>query len=108
METASSTTLVSTLDTSIITQTLFAEFLAATIDAQTFMREDYLRTAFQMFDSDKSGKIDANELKQLLEGEEFKDVYTKEQLEQAIAEVDDNGDGEIDFEEFMTMMKQIA
>ena len=78
------------------------------MDAQTFMREDYLRTAFQMFDSDKSGKIDANELKMLLEGEEFKDVYTKEQLEQAIAEVDDNGDGEIDFEEFMTMMKQIA
>ena len=51
------------------------------MDAQTFMREDYLRTAFQMFDSDKSGKIDASELKQLLEGEEFKDVYTREQLE---------------------------
>ena len=78
------------------------------MDAQTFMREDYLRTAFQMFDTDKSGKIDASELKQLLEGEEFKGVYTREQLEQAIAEVDDNGDGEIDFAEFMTMMKQIA
>jgi len=28
----------------------YTEFLAATMDAQTFMREDYLRTAFQMFD----------------------------------------------------------
>jgi Ca2+-binding EF-hand superfamily protein len=28
-------------------------------------------------------------------------------LKQAIREVDENGDGEIDFEEFVTMMKSI-
>lgn len=41
------------------------------MDAQTFMREDYLKTAFAMFDSDGSGKIDQGELLQLLGGEEF-------------------------------------
>lgn len=30
----------------------YTEFLAATIDANIFMREEYLRTAFSMFDMD--------------------------------------------------------
>ena len=67
------------------------------MSTQTFLREDYLKTAFQMFDQDNSGKIDTKELHTLLAGEEFKDVYTEEQLHKAIKEVDENGDGEIDF-----------
>ena len=42
------------------------------------MREEYLKTAFRMFDTDNSGKIDKDELNKLLCGEEFKDVYTRE------------------------------
>lgn len=71
------------------------------MSAQTFLKENYLKTAFRMFDKDNSGKIDSTEIGALLSGEEFKDVYTKGQLEAAIKEVDSNGDGEIDFEEFM-------
>lgn len=85
----------------------YTEFLAATMDAQTFLKEDYLRTAFAMFDSDGSGKIDKVELNRLLAGEEFKDVYTEKQLNQAIEEIDQDGDGEIDFEEFMAMMRGV-
>ena len=48
------------------------------MDATTFLRESYLKTAFQMFDKDGSGKIDSDELLQLLAGDEFKDVYTQE------------------------------
>ena len=77
------------------------------MEAQTFMKEEYLKSAFQMFDADGSGKIDQSELAKLLEGEEFKGIYTQEQLQEAISEVDDNGDGEIDFEEFMTMMRNV-
>ena len=40
----------------------YTEFLAATMDAQIFLRNDYLRTAFDMFDKDKSGKIDIGEI----------------------------------------------
>jgi len=67
------------------------------MDANTFLRESYLKTAFQMFDTDNSGKIDSQEILQLLAGDEFRDMYTQEQLDAAIAEVDENGDGEIDF-----------
>jgi calcium-dependent protein kinase len=44
----------------------YTEFIAATIDANIYMREDYLRTAFDMFDTDKSGKIDNEEIVRLL------------------------------------------
>ena len=50
----------------------YTEFLAATMDAQVFMREENLRQAFMMFDKDGSGKIDATEIRALLEGEDFK------------------------------------
>ena len=44
----------------------YSEFLAATMDDQIYMREDYLRTAFKMFDKDGSGKIDSQEVVALL------------------------------------------
>ena len=72
------------------------------------MREENLRTAFAMFDSDGSGKIDAHEVQILLEGEEFKDQISKDSLNKIIREVDVNGDGEIDFEEFLSMMRNFA
>ena len=56
------------------------EFLAATMDAQVFMREENLRAAFQMFDTDNSGKMDANEVKVLLEGDDYKDQVSQEQI----------------------------
>ena len=49
----------------------YTEFIAATIDANVFMREDYLRTAFNMFDSDGSGKIDNEEVIGLLQRDEL-------------------------------------
>ena len=85
----------------------YTEFIAATIDAQIFMREENLRTAFMMFDTDNSGKIDASEVKNLLGGDEYKDQISANQIEGIIAEVDANGDGEIDFEEFLLMMRKI-
>lgn len=36
----------------------YTEFIAATLDANIFMNEGYLRQAFNMFDKDGSGKID--------------------------------------------------
>lgn len=45
---------------------------------------------------------------QLLTGEDFKDELSKEQIQQVIKEVDTNGDGEVDFEEFIIMMRSLV
>lgn len=84
----------------------YTEFIAATIDTNVFMRDDYLKTAFQMFDKDGSGKIDNEEVVALLQGEDLKSLVSKEAIQTAMKEIDENGDGEIDFEEFSLMMKK--
>lgn len=84
----------------------YTEFIAATMDQQTFMRNDYLKTAFDMFDKDKSGKIDKQELIGILQGEDMQNTVPSDQLLKYIEEVDENGDGEIDFEEFQEMMEK--
>ncbi len=59
-----------------------------------------------MFDSDKSGFIDATEIKELIGG--LGNLVSPDAIEAAIKEIDVNGDGEIDFEEFLEMMKTAA
>ena len=84
----------------------YTEFLAATMDANIYLREDYLKTAFQMFDKDNSGKIDNHEVIDLLQGDDLSNLVSKDAIGKAMAEIDANGDGEIDFDEFMAMMKK--
>jgi len=82
----------------------YTEFLAAAMDQQTYMRNDYMRTAFNMFDMDGSGSIERQELIQILQSEDMAGVVPKDELIKYMNEVDTNGDGEIDFEEFCEMM----
>lgn len=76
------------------------------MDAAIYMRDDYLRTAFDMFDKDGSGKIDKHELMGILSSDDIKGHVPKEQLFKYLDEIDQNGDGEIDFEEFQEMMEK--
>lgn len=82
----------------------YTEFLAATIDERIYLREDYLRTAFNMFDKDGSGKIDNEEVQALLQGEGLNFLVSKDAIDRAMKDIDKNGDGEIDFNEFKQMM----
>ena len=55
----------------------YCEFLAVTMDEQIYLREDYLRTAFAMFDKDSSGKIDSQEVVALLSGDGLENIISK-------------------------------
>ena len=83
----------------------YTEFIAATLDSQVYLKEEYLMAAFQMFDTDGSGSIDNDEVIKLLQGDELAGLASKEAINKAMKEIDANGDGEIDFEEFKLMMK---
>ena len=84
----------------------YTEFIAATLDSQIYMKEEYLKAAFNMFDKDGSGKIDNDEVLELLRGDELKILASKDSVAKALKEIDGNGDGEIDYEEFKEMMKR--
>lgn len=100
--------LLKAADTDNSGQIDYTEFIAATLDAQTYMRDDYLRTAFDIFDKDGSGKIDAEEIVQILGSGEVQmdNMPNKETIEKYITENDENGDGQIDFKEFCEMMQK--
>ena len=74
-----------------------SEWLIAVIDKQKLLTEERMRTIFSLFDRDGGGTIDSNEIKDLLsQGQEIEhDVWA-----QVIDEVDENGDGVVNFEEF--------
>jgi hypothetical protein len=61
-----------------------------------------IREAFDLFDTDGSGTIDAKELKVAMRALGFEPK--KEEIKKMIADIDKDGSGSIDFQEFMTMM----
>ncbi|MCD9639297.1 putative calcium-binding protein cml13 [Datura stramonium] len=61
-----------------------------------------IREAFDLFDTDNSGTIDAKELNVAMRALGFE--ATEEEINRMIAEVDKDGSGAIDFDEFVHMM----
>jgi len=54
-----------------------------------------------MIDKDKSGSLSPDEIKEFLC---FDETINPKEVEDMIAEADENGDGEIQFDEFCNMM----
>jgi calcium-dependent protein kinase len=80
----------------------YTEFIAATMERNLYLKEEKLWSCFKMFDKDGSGKISAAELKDVL-GEDTIG-HDMSYWETMIKEADLNGDGEIDYNEFIKMM----
>lgn len=64
--------------------------------------EEELREAFKVFDKDGNGYISASELKQVMAS--LGEKLTPDELSEMMREADANGDGQISYEEFVTMM----
>jgi len=88
----------------------YTEFIAATIERNAYIKEDACWAAFRTFDLDGDGVITKEELRHILTGEsdntKLKKVVGDHTLAEMISEVDENGDGQIDFDEFMAMMQR--
>jgi len=68
----------------------------------TEQKRQEIKEAFELFDTDGSGTIDAKELNVAMRALGFE--MTEEQIRQMIADVDKDGSGTIDFDEFVHMM----
>jgi len=84
----------------------YTEFLAAAMDKKVYLKEETVWAAFRVFDRDGDGKITQAELKQVLSAGNMDEIATATQIQELMKDVDQNGDGEIDFKEFMEMMKK--
>merc|ERR1719473_2053544 len=63
-----------------------------------------IKEAFELFDTDGSGSIASNELKVAMKALGFEPK--KGEIEKMIHSVDDDGDGEMDYDDFERMMEQ--
>jgi len=66
--------------------------------------EAEMKSAFGVFDHDGSGTISLDELRKVMQS--FGEILTDEELDTMIKEVDTDGDGQIDYKEFMQFMLQ--
>jgi calcium-dependent protein kinase len=81
----------------------YTEFISASIEKSVYLNEEKLKDAFKLFDADNSGKISRAEIEKVL----HMDKQSKE-IDAIMDKHDKNKDGEIDFEEFLGMMKELA
>merc|ERR1712005_100415 len=63
---------------------------------------DEIREAFNLFDGDQSGAIDVRELKAAMRALGFE--VKNEELKKMVSDVDNDGNGTIEFAEFLQMM----
>eukprot|EP00091_Calanus_sinicus_P017097 TRINITY_DN36897_c0_g1_i1.p1 TRINITY_DN36897_c0_g1~~TRINITY_DN36897_c0_g1_i1.p1 ORF type:complete len:111 (-),score=54.26 TRINITY_DN36897_c0_g1_i1:31-363(-) len=81
----------------------FDEFLGMMKQkAQESDEDSDLREAFQIFDRDRNGYIDRNELKKVVSM--LGTMLTKEEVEDFMKEADVDGNGKLDYDEFVKMM----
>merc|ERR1740123_379601 len=82
----------------------YTEFLATMIDQKVYIQRDVCWAAFRTFDLDGDGRITKEELGKVLNGNNVVEALGAERIDRMIREVDSNGDGCVDFEEFCAMM----
>ena len=78
----------------------YTEFLAATLDKKTYLKKERLFEAFCVFDKDNSGHISKQEIMEVLKTEKSQE----KEIEKYIKAADKNGDGVIDYREFLEHM----
>ncbi|XVF28750.1 hypothetical protein REPUB_Repub15cG0057300 [Reevesia pubescens] len=68
--------------------------------------EEELKEAFKVFDKDQNGYISATELRHVMIN--LGEKLTDEEVEQMIKEADLDGDGQVNYEEFVKMMTAVG
>lgn len=90
----------------------YTEFCAAALGAKIYHREEVVWAAFKTFDVDSSGAVSVGDLQKVLEHADMQHHWSPEVCAQAsealVREFDQDGDGQITFEEWKVMMKRCS
>jgi len=80
----------------------YSEFISALIEKKEYLKEETLMEIFKTLDKDNKGKINKDDIKKILN----KQNLDENEYKQFIDKFDLNGDGEIDYYEFITNMNK--
>lgn len=83
----------------------YSEFLAAAMNRKKVLTQDVLWTAFNVFDKNGDGVISKPELKAVLCNGSVQNAMSQQMINELMREVDTDGSGGIDFEEFMHVVR---
>ncbi|UKK00739.1 calmodulin-domain protein kinase [Theileria orientalis] len=81
----------------------YSEFITGCIDKSTLLSKERLKLAFSTFDADGSGKISKKEITEIFGLCKLPDSWST-----LLEDIDINHDGEIDFDEFVSMLNQVS
>jgi calcium-dependent protein kinase len=82
----------------------YTEFLASSFDKSILIKEERLASLFKSLDLDSSGKINKDELKAFMCHDPEMKNKPEDYWDSIIKEADVNGDGEIDYGEFVELI----
>ena len=85
----------------------YEEFVRAAVSKKNFINDNILKFAFKYFDKDNSGEITRGELESVFKQGITDKSKMQKALDNIINEVDQNGDGIIQFNEFVDIMKKM-
>ena len=78
----------------------YTQLISALVEQKTYLKEEKLKDVFERIDKDKNGKISNNDFLVFLKLKK----NNEKDIEKYVKEFDLNGDGEIDYDEFLKMM----
>lgn len=82
----------------------YSEWVVATINKNQLLSDEKMKQAFDLFDKDGGGTISSSEIKEVLG---IGKHSTKKIWDEIVQEVDIDGDGEISYVEFKSMMEKL-
>lgn len=82
----------------------YTEFIASFLDCTIYRNERFLKKEFEKLDQDKDGKLNKEDLSHIVHADTL--TYGKIDIQTMIDEADLDGDGKIDYQEFLTLLRE--
>jgi Ca2+-binding EF-hand superfamily protein len=81
----------------------YSEFIASFLDTSAYMNENFLRKEFVKLDQDKDGKLNKDDIQKIVRLDTVS-IGTVD-VQEMINEADLDGDGQIDYNEFLVLLR---
>lgn len=82
----------------------YSEFIASFLDCSSYMNDTFLRKEFTKLDNDKDGKLNRQDIEKIVRLDTVS--LGSVDVQGMIDEADLDGDGKIDYQEFLVLLRE--